>query len=502
MPRFASPRFTSCSASCLAPCLAPCLATWLTAGLAAGLAVVRTQAAALAVLGLFLGSGLLALPEATAQDKTGQDKTAPDQRTERLSHWWGQWQDPTLLRLILAAQQHSPNIAQAGLRIEQARAAVVAAGLPAQPTLNLGANAQRGTLQVGAGVLTANQVALNLRSSWELDLFGRVALSREAAVARFDAEQALALAARTALAAETAATYLQFRHCEVLSDLVAREARSRQISAQALSGATQAGLAAPTQLAQARSVAAEATQRATAQSTECEALAQALATLTAMDGPTLRTLLAPGAGRLPTPHGLEITEVPANLLNQRPDVAAAERAVAAASADLGATLAERYPRLTLQGTVGPLLLALGSGSVTLLTWSIGPALSLPLIDGGRQASQEDVARAAYASAESQYRAVARQAVNEVQEALLRLRSAAQRLPQIEASALAQQQMRDGVAARLTAGLASAIDLEEADRSMLAADAARVALHRERLAAGIQLYRALGGGWDLPSSPAR
>ncbi|MFZ9405845.1 MAG: efflux transporter outer membrane subunit [Burkholderiaceae bacterium] len=417
------------------------------------------------------------------------------QQGDGIDRWWAQWNDPMLSGLIRDAQTHSANLAQAGLRIEQARAAAVAAGAQARPAVNMNAGAQRGTVQIGTSLLTASQASLSLPSSWELDLFGRVGHGRDAAQARLDSEQAQRGALQVALAAETAAAYLQFRFCEAQHGLVQQEAASRAGTARSLEAAVQAGLAAPVQLAQARSVQADVEQRLIAQATDCEAFLQALGVLSARDLASLRRQLTSGAGQLPQPRDLDVKTLSAALLVQRPDVAAADRAVAAASADLGAARADRYPRLTLNGNIGPLVLAARGVSATLLTWSIGPALSLPLLDGGRRAANEEVARVAYAAAEVRYRETARRAVQEVEEALLRGRAAAERQPALEATRRSQQAIHDAVTAKLSAGLASTLERDETERAMLAADGAALALHRERLAAWLQLYRALGGGWE-------
>lgn len=444
---------------------------------------------------LTLAQALLGTGAAASQNR-------PD---ERLRDWWAQWNDPVLSALIQSAQDQSAGLAQAALRIEQARAAAVAAGAAGQPVANLSSGVQRGTVLVGTRVITASQFSLSLPASWELDLFGRVAQGREAARARLEAEQAQQDAARVALAAETASVYLQLRFCEAQRALAEREVRSRRVSALALDAAATAGLAAPVQGALARAQQAEAQQRSAAQASECEALVQALGVLTATETARLVTQLAPSAGRWPQPRELAVQEVPATLLAQRPDVAAAESAVAAASADLGATRAERYPRLSLNGSIGPLLLAAGGASTTLLTWSIGPALSLPVLDGGRRAANEAVAKVAYDAAAARYRDTARRAVQEVEEALLRLRTVQERQGDVDANHAAQRQLREATRARRSAGLASDLDLEETERSLIAADALQLGLHRDRLAAGLQLYRALGGGWtsaDRPPPPGQ
>ncbi len=119
--------------------------------------------------------------------------------------------------------------------------------------------------------------------------------------------------------------------------------------------------------------------------------------------------------------------LPAQVLAQRPDVYNAEREVAAASADVASAQAQRYPRLTLSGSVGAAQVRMGGVTTDLNTWNyIGPlALSVPIFDGGRRAAQTDAAQARYDEAASQYRAKVRQAVSEVEQALVRLQSTAE-----------------------------------------------------------------------------
>jgi multidrug efflux system outer membrane protein len=203
---------------------------------------------------------------------------------------------------------------------------------------------------------------------------------------------------------------------------------------------------------------------------------------------------------LPQPAMFRIDALPARVIAQRPDIAAAERQLAAASADIGNAEAARYPRLTLSGNITPTRIAIGNApALSLTTWSIGPSLEVPLIDGGRRSANIDAMRAQYAAAESAYRSRVRNAVREVEEALVRLASAAERATEAEAAARGYRANLAAAQSMLRAGLGSALDLEEARRPSLAADAAVAALAQERLAAWIALYRAVGGGWE-PDTP--
>jgi len=183
------------------------------------------------------------------------------------------------------------------------------------------------------------------------------------------------------------------------------------------------------------------------------------------------------------------------VLAQRPDVFAAEREVAAASAEIGGAQAERFPRLSLNGSIGRASFRAGGTAVELSTWSIGPlAASLPLLDVGRPAAGGEAAQARYEAAVAAYRARVRQAVREVEEALINLDSTAARGEDARAALEGYRASFIATEARYKSGLASLVELEEARRNRLASENALVALERERRGAWVALYRAAGGGW--------
>jgi outer membrane protein, multidrug efflux system len=209
----------------------------------------------------------------------------------------------------------------------------------------------------------------------------------------------------------------------------------------------------------------------------------------------LRERLKAGTARLPVPAGFQVGLLPAQLLAQRPDVAAAERALVAAAAEVGMAEAARYPRLTFGGTLGVGALRVGGATSDGATWGFGPQLTLPLFDAGARAAREDAARARYDQSRAALDSQLRRAVAEVEEALVRLDAAGRR----EGEALAAAQgFRDYFAAaeqRWRIGAGSLIDREDARRTALAAQGALINVQRERVAAWVTLYRSLGGGWS-------
>ncbi|MBL8381608.1 MAG: efflux transporter outer membrane subunit [Burkholderiales bacterium] len=416
-----------------------------------------------------------------------------------LARWWAQFDDAALVALIDAAQRDSASLADAAARIARARADAVAAGAAGNPSLDATAGANRSAFSFGGPAVMRTQASVGLQSSWEIDLFGGLARQREAARAQLEAARAQWHDARVALAAEVANAYANHRLCELQVELARADGASREETARLTGIAADAGLQSSAAAALARASAADAAATLAQRRAECEIGIKGLVALTGLDEPALRAVLARAAGSapaLPKPARFAIDALPATVLAQRPDVAAAERELAAASAEIGVAEAERYPRLTLAGNVTPTRSRLdGSPTISVTTWSIGPALVLPLADGGRRAANVDAARARYTAAAAQYRARARQAVREVEEALVRLASVDTRDADTRRAAAGYRAGLAAAQTRQRAGLASVAEVEDARRTALAAEAALVALEYEGLSAWIALYRAAGGGWE-------
>jgi multidrug efflux system outer membrane protein len=415
-------------------------------------------------------------------------------RTVDLNAWWGQQGDPLLAQLIADAQRESPTLAAAQARLAQARAARVAAGAALLPAVDAAVTSTRSNLQLGLPT-TATTTQAQLQAGWEIDLFGAARNASAAGAARLAGAEAGWHEARVSVAADVANLYTDLRACEKLRVVTRQDAASRAETARLAELTANAGFMAPAVAALARASAAEANSRAVQQATACDVSVKSLVALTGVVEPALRIRLEAQPAAPRDAGAFAIASVPAAVLAQRPDVYAAERAVAAAAYDLGGAQAARYPRLTLSGAVGVGRLHTGGQDTDSDTWTIGPlAVSLPIFDGGRRRANVESARAQYDAAVIQYRAGVRRAAGEVEQALLNLQSTATRATD---TAIAAQGYRASYAAtesRYRTGLASLVELEEARRTRLAAEIAEVSLERERMLAWIALYRAAGGGW--------
>jgi len=469
------------------------------------------------VLSLPLGLGLagcgLTRPPASVQAPFPAQWHAPlphGGSLAALAEWWRQLDDPLLVELIAAAETASPTLASAAARVAEARSTRVQAGAALLPSLDGTASASRGVSgsSFGSGGSSSSSSAstapvttlqAGLQSKWEIDLFGRLRADRDAAQQKLDSATAKWHDARVAVAAETANAYFAERACQQQLNVSESDAKSRSETARLTDLSARAGFTAPADAALARASASDASGRLTQQRALCAVQRKALVALSGLDEPTLAQKLAASPTQRALPVVGAIASVPAQALSQRPDVYAAELGVAAASAEVGSAEAERYPKLTLSGSIGRMQIRTSGFRESLDTWTVGPlSLTVPLLDGGARAANTEAAKARYAEAVSLYRANVRQAVREVEEALVNLDATTARSTDADSAVKNYQASFDATQARYSSGLASLFELEDSRRTLFAAQTARVSLQRESTEAWVSLYRSMGGGWSRPA----
>ncbi|WP_124383970.1 efflux transporter outer membrane subunit [Ralstonia sp. SET104] len=432
-----------------------------------------------------------------------------------LARWWEQFHDPVLTQLVEQADSTSPTIAQAVGRVREARASVSTSQAVLFPQLKGTGSATRqggfggsqfagGGLSAGAlnptlGLGTITTLAAQADASWEIDLFGGKRRSLEGADARLTASEADWHDARVLLAAEVANAYLQQRECEALVDIGAATLSSRQETLQLTERKFRAGFVAPADYAQAQATVGDAVNALEGQRAQCAQGIDKLVMLTGIDHDALNGLLARASAQIPAPPDAGVPDVPAHVLSQRPDVSSAERAVAGASADIGVAVASRLPSITLAGSIGINSYRLGGQSLTSKSWSFGPSVSLPIFDGGTGAARVETARARYDQALAGYRGKVRQAVQEVEDALVRLDASDRRVDAATTADAQYAKVLEAASARYRLGAGSLLQLEDVRRTALQASQSLAAVKLERAQAWVALYKAVGGGWrdDAP-----
>jgi NodT family efflux transporter outer membrane factor (OMF) lipoprotein len=449
-------------------------------------------------------------PEVSApaefKEAAGDWKRAEPRDEVERGRWWDIFRDEELAKLIGRVDVSNQSLRAAEARLRQAQAVVAASRASLFPTLDADVSITRSRSPggVSGGVspgrtLTSRSASLN--ASWDADLWGRLRRAVESDVAAAQASGGDLAAARLSLQAQLATNYFQLRVLDtqrkLLDDTVAAFRRSLTLTEnryRAGVGARADVVQADTQLKTTQAQAVEVgVQRAQLEHAIALLVGAAPAEFSIAPQPTF-------SAELPVvPAGL-----PSTLLERRPDVAAAERRVAAANAEIGVAQAAFFPSLTLAASAGYRSTVASQWlSAPSLFWSLGPALAMTLFDAGRREALTEQARAAYDATVADYRQTALQSFQEVEDSLAAVRileeQARLQSEAVEAARLAVQLTTN----QYKAGTTSYLSVVQVQATQLANERTQVGIVGERLAATVALVRALGGGWraaDLP--PAR
>jgi multidrug efflux system outer membrane protein len=410
------------------------------------------------------------------------------------SAWWQSFGDPALTGLVTAALANNGDLRVARERIEDFRARVRAAGAAQLPTLSFDSAPARARVlsPVTGKPYVTNVFPAEFQAAYEIDVWGRLASATEAAAATLRGEQANLDAVALSVAASTATGYLNLRGLDAQLELAQATLGLRERSRDLARRQFEVGYSSRLEWLQAQAeydTAAEQVPQLQRQIFEQENALALLAGATPgpiARGKTLAELMPP-----PVPAGL-----PSDLLGRRPDIARAGQAIAAANAALAVTRDQLLPtfRLTAAGGLQSTELSDLVHAPARL-WRIGGALVAPLFDGGRVQAATDSAAAQRNQALAAYENTVRQALVETEnglDAMVRLREQvvqndARRATAAETLRIAHNRYANGYAAYL--------EELDAQRSLYAADLARLQLRARLLAASVDLYRAMGGGWN-------
>lgn len=440
-----------------------------------------------------------AAPQAASRGtfvRAGQGVTA----AAPAARWWESLGDPVLTGLVDAALSDSPDIAAANARIAQSRAALAANRTAALPTINASfvtpyLNVPGNIAGNGGGRDEINAYSLGFDASWEIDLFGGTRRKVEAASARAEAAEAGAADARVTLSAEIGRAYVGLRARQAMLGLQDRQV---EIDRELVALARQRFAAGtipqqPVNAAEAQAFSSEAD--AARSRAEIAVLMDQIAVLTGKEPGALDALL--GA---PAPVPLPPAEValgdPATLLRSRPDIRMAERQLAAANADVGARIADKFPKISFLGLLG--LGGQNIGDVFDPGNIVGialPQIKWNLFDGGRANRQVEVAKGAYAEAEANYRRTVLAALQDAEASLSRF--GAQRVAfgkALDAEGRARKNV-DLQQQRFVAGTIGRPDRLDAERQALQLAMASASSRAELTSGFIAVEKALGLGWS-------
>jgi len=416
--------------------------------------------------------------------------------------WWHSFGDPTLDHLESELGAASPSLGAAVARYDEARADAAEAESGLYPQLNIGgdlsANRQSAgrPLRVGGpNEYGANQ--LDAEAGYEIDLWGK--LRNEAAAGRDLAQAGAADLAgmRLSLEAELATDYLTLRgldaDAQLLDGTVAAYQKALDLTQSRLQGAIASGMdvsRAETQLDTARAQVSDIAGRRAL-------IEHAIATLVGEPAPSFSISPGTQAMNLPeVPNGL-----PSILLQRRPDIAAAERRIAAANAEIGVAKAAYYPSVSLAAEGGFQSTGFNLLSLPFSFWSLGPSVSLPVLNGGRLDAEESNAYAKFREMSESYRSTVLGAFQEVEDNLALLHWLGRQSVDEGAGVGAAQRTLDIAMNLYREGADSYLEVVTAQTALLQLQQTSIDLRSRRLEADVGLIRALGGGWDVTSLPS-
>lgn len=405
---------------------------------------------------------------------------------------------PELPALLDEALRDSSDLRLAVERVDLARAQYGLERANRWPTLALSGSATRQRLpgiDPQENVIGENGSFALANPAWEIDLWGKLADRSEGARQRLLASEATAQAVRTSLVAQVATAFLELLELDNQLAISRQTLDSRRHGLRLANARFAEGIASQLDVRQAESLLAGTEVALADQERRLRQTENALAVLLGRPpGPIARhSRLA----ELPLPQAA-LAGLPADLLLRRPDIRAQEHVLRAASADVSAARKAFLPSLSLTTLVGfasPELSQLFTGDR--YAWSVQPALSLPLFTGGRLRSALDASEAQQRIAVEQYKATVRQAFREVSDALVAFEQASRQREAGRQVAQANRERLRLTNARYLSGIASYFEILDAERQLFDSELALSQTTRLMHQSIIQLYRALGGGWQPP-----
>jgi multidrug efflux system outer membrane protein len=416
--------------------------------------------------------------------------------------WWKVFNDEDLNHLESMAATNNQTIVANLAALEQARALVRVARADFYPQISVDPSYSRQRTSFNAvregqpanAAYTYGLFAVPLELGWEVDLWGRVRRQTEAARARMNAASDDVEAARLIIEAEIASDYCTLRaldaEVKLLVDTVETYSRSLNLTRNRRQG----GIASDLDVSQAETQLRTAQAQIAPVQLQRSQIIHALAALCGQSATDFKVTERPVSDT----NAPEIPAVlPSQLLERRPDVAGAERRMAAANADIGVARAAFFPRLTINGLAG--LQSVSASSVISAPsrfWSIGPTIDLPLFTGGRNKARLEATRAAYNQTTANYRQTVVTALQDVEDQLSAHKLLIEQLEGETAALKSAHRTLEVANNRYKAGLVTYLEVASAQSAALEHERTVVHLSGQQRVASVSLIKALGGGWSL------
>ncbi|WDZ95987.1 efflux transporter outer membrane subunit [Herbaspirillum sp. WKF16] len=414
--------------------------------------------------------------------------------------WWERFGDAQLNALQEKALAGNQTLAIAAARLGQARAQLNVVSAGQSPQVGIGARAARARISANRPLTNynspnfatvQNDFALGLNVSYEADLFGRVQRSLEGAAASAQQSAADFENTRLLLTAELAGNYFNLRELDIELDVVARAIALQRRALELATSRHDLGATSGLDVAQQQALLDTTLTQVDILGKQRAQYEHAIATLTGTPAPVFA--IAPSTAAIAFP---EIPPgVPSDILERRPDIASAERAMAAANAQIGVASAAYYPSFMLQPSYGVDSRNWGAlFNAPSVLWSLGVSATQSLFDGGRLRAGVDFSKAGYEAAVAGYKRTVLTAMQEVEDGITGIASLDRAYAQSQAAIASARRVLDLANSRYEGGVTPYLDVITAQQSLLNSERQAAQLMGQRLLTSVFLIKALGGDW--------
>jgi NodT family efflux transporter outer membrane factor (OMF) lipoprotein len=402
--------------------------------------------------------------------------------------WWTLFADEPLNQLAAQVQINNQNIAAAAAAVQQAQAALRLEQAGLMPTVNgtLGQTRQGGSQSSGNG-----SASLGISAAWDADLWGRLRESVSAAQSSAQSSEADLAGARLSAVGSLVQTYFRLREADAEMRILQQSIEGYQRSLQIVQNRYDVGVEARTAVLQAQTTLTTTQASVESLRQSRQTYEHAIAVLTGQAPAQFDLPAVAWNVTVPQVPGI----VPSTLLERRPDIAAAERAVAAANAQIGVAQAAYYPSLSLSGSLNRSGSNIGNlFSASGLLWSLGASLSQSIFNAGATTAQVDSARAAHAARTASYRQSVLSAFQAVEDVLSNVAALNAQLPLLQQSLDSAEKVEQQMLNRYKEGQVPYTDVVTAQATALSARRSLIQLQLNQQLAAAQLIQELGGGW--------
>ena len=436
----------------------------------------------------------------TWQSETAVGAKNRAQKKEQLASWWQSLNDPLLSRLVEEAAANNLDLKQAAAKLREARARRGLSAADRYPAVNAGAGVTRSRSSeemsaVGGSV--SESYSAQFDASWEPDLFGGKQRALEGATATLEAFQENLRDVQVSLLAEVVLNYIEIRSLQGQLDNTRTTMATLTETLQITAWRNQAGLVSQLDQDQASYNLEQTRAKLPSLLSQLEQSRNNLALLLGRDSSALNELLS--AGSIPVAKGEIAIGVPAETLRQRPDIRRAERQLAAATAQVGAAEADRYPNLSLSGTLGLQASSLGNllqpGAYL---YSLAANTAVTIFDGGRLKQKVEIQNALQEQAQISYQSAVRSALRDVENALSAYAGEQNRRSSLLEAVRLARSAAELAASQYSAGLVDFSTVLDSQRSLLSLQDQLIQSEASVTSNLARLYKALGGGWSTSS----